>query len=61
MTRPPSELDVLHAEHLALSVAMHARPPANPVRVWPVPPRRFAARRRRFSRSGSRRQRSSRE
>lgn len=33
MTRPPSELDVLHAEHHALSVAMHARPPANPVRV----------------------------
>ena len=33
MTRPLSELDVLHAEHHALSVAMHARPPANPVRV----------------------------
>ena len=29
----PSELDVLHAEHHALSVAMHAQPPANPVRV----------------------------
>ena len=29
----PSELDVLHAEHLALSVAMHAPPPANTVRV----------------------------
>ena len=33
MTRPPSELDVLHAEHLALSVAMHAPPPANTVRA----------------------------
>lgn len=33
MTRPPSDLDVLHAEHHALSVAMHARPPANAVRV----------------------------
>ena len=33
MTRPLSELDVLHAEHRALSVAMHALPPANPVRV----------------------------
>ena len=33
MTRHPSELDVLHAEHHALSVAMHALPPANPVRV----------------------------
>ena len=33
MTRPLFELDVLHAEHHALSVAMHARPPANPVRV----------------------------
>ncbi len=33
MTRPPPELDVLHAEHHALSVAMHARPPANPVRT----------------------------
>ena len=33
MTRPLSELDVLHAEHHALSVAMHAPPPANPVRV----------------------------
>ena len=29
----PSELDVLHAEHHALSVAMHALPPASPVRV----------------------------
>ena len=29
----PSELDVLHAEHHALSVAMHAPPPANAVRV----------------------------
>ena len=33
MTRPLSELDVLHAEHHALSAAMHALPPANPVRV----------------------------
>ena len=33
MTRPPSELDVLHAEHHALSVAMHALPPANAVQV----------------------------
>ena len=33
MTRPLSELDVLHAEHRALSAAMHALPPANPVRV----------------------------
>lgn len=33
MTRPPSDLDVLHSEHHALSVAMHARPPANPVRA----------------------------
>ena len=29
----PSELDVLHAEHHALSGAMHALPPANAVRV----------------------------
>ena len=29
----PSELDVLHAEHHALSVAMHAPPPANAVRA----------------------------
>ena len=29
----PSELDVLHAEHHAMSVAMHALPPANAVRV----------------------------
>ena len=33
MTRPLSELDVLHAEHHALSATMHARPPANPVQV----------------------------
>ena len=33
MTRPLSELDVLHAERHALSAAMHALPPANPVRV----------------------------
>ena len=33
MTRPLSELDVLHAEHHALSVAMHALPPANAVRA----------------------------
>ena len=33
MTRPLSELDVLHAEHRALSAAMHALPPANAVRV----------------------------
>lgn len=29
----PSELDVLHAEHHALSAAMPARTPANPVRA----------------------------
>ena len=33
MTRPLSEVDALHAEHHALSVAMHALPPARPVRV----------------------------
>ena len=33
MTRPESELDVVHAEHHALSAAMHALPPANPARV----------------------------
>ena len=33
MTRRPSELDVLHAEHHALSAAMHALPPANAVQV----------------------------
>ena len=33
MTRPLSELDVLHAEHHAPSVAMHAPPPANAVWV----------------------------
>ena len=33
MTRPLSELDVVHAERHALSVAMHALPPANPARV----------------------------
>ena len=37
MTSHPSELDVLHAEHHALSVAMHARPPANPVRASATP------------------------
>ena len=38
MIRPLSELDVLHAEHHALSVAMHALPPANPVRVCQCQP-----------------------
>ena len=33
MTRHLSELDVLHAERHALSVATHALPPASAVRV----------------------------